>query len=212
MSHSSPSTHFRLLDLPVEVREHILRYALQVPYYISPRVSIPRDAFVLRLPPLTRTCHLLRKESLPLYFECNTFHFNLKDVLETPLEQDLRFEKKLLTFGAWCEAVGSERFARIRSFALNLRGGGVGGGMYVPNVVVTVGRFGKVDVEAKCLWQGEGGGGPKYEAKPAPEELVRVVREVVARNQGSGCLLPRDVVQFCRAVERFGPALPYLRM
>lgn len=194
----STTTPFRLMDLPTELREDIFRFTVESPHPIAPRVSIPRDAFVLRLPPLTKVSRQFRQETLPLYFEGNIFHFNVKDVLETPLEQDLRFEKKLLTFGAWCEAAGRKRFCRIRSFSFS-----TGGNMHAPNVVVCLGRYGRLEMEVRCFWQGSGSRRPRYEAQAAPEGLIEVAKEAMARNDGS-CLLPEDVIVLCREIQRLG--------
>lgn len=201
----STNTPFRLLDLPAELREDIFRFTVGSPHAIAPRVSIPRDAFVLRLPTLTKVSRQFRQETLPLYFEGNTFHFNVKDVLETPLEQDLRFEKKLLTFGAWCEAAGREQFCRIRSFSLS-----TGGNMQASNVVVCLGRYGRVEMEVRCFWRGSGSRRPRYEAQAAPEGLKEVAKEAVARNEGS-CLLPEDVTVLYREIQRLGADLLSLK-
>lgn len=186
---------FRILDLPVELREEILRYAVKAPNNISPRVSIPRDAFVLRLPALTKTCHLLRKESLPLYFEENTFRFVLKDVLEDLLEQDLRFEKKLLTFGAWCEAVGMELLSRVKRVVISMAHDDVRSKHNATRVLLTMGRFGKVEVELLSLrLDGEGS---QWEARPARQGLVRAAKDTIEENPRAGCLLPHGIEQFC---------------
>lgn len=189
---------FRLLDLPPELREQILLFALAQPQPIEPRVIVPRDAFVHRLPALTRASRLLRQESLPLYFEANIFHFKVRDVLEPTLSQDLRFDKKLLTFGAWCEAAGREMFGRIRKFEFETLGGAD-----AVNVCVTLGKGGRVDVEVRSYWLR---GKAKPASKAAPESLVGIVKEA-ARSNEKGCLYPEDVVTVCREIRRCGADL-----
>lgn len=188
---SNLSTPSRLLDLPVELREQVLRYALKVPYRISPRVYTPRDAFVLRLPALTKTCHLLRKESLPLYFEENTFHFNDEDVIERHLHQDLRFEKRLLTFGAWCEAAGVERLAKVRRVSIRMSKSRTD----AKYVLLTMTRFGKVEVELE--WLRSDGKESRYEVRPAPETIERVVKRAMERTSSTARMLLKGAMQFC---------------
>lgn len=181
---------FRLFDLPRELRDLIFTFAVRAEtpeQSISPRVSIPRDAFVLRVPALTHVCRQARRESLPLYFESNTFAFDVRDVTEAPLQQDLRYEKKLLTFGAWCEAVGLQAFGAIRRFRfswpavwVHLRGRGV--------------------VEVWCQRLCDGPNGCYLQRVPAPEKMADMVRRAVEGN--GGFLLPTDVVELCGEIKR----------
>ena len=198
-------TAFRLLDLPTELRLEILEYAVTSEKAITARVTVPREAYLLYLPSITKVSHRLRKESLPLYFESNEFYFSVKDVLETTPVQDLRFERRLLGFGAWCEAVGLESFMRIRRFVLRAFGS-----LHAPSVRVELDGKGGVEMEVRCLWQGSGTRRPKAEAKRPPEKLVQVAKEAVMRNGGKG-LKPEDVVELCREIQRSGAELLYSR-
>ncbi|KAK4631380.1 hypothetical protein CLAFUW4_02664 [Fulvia fulva] len=193
--------HFRLLDLPAELREHIFAFAVLSDLPISPRVFIPRDAFVLRLPAVTHVNRQVRQESLPLYFEVNTFQFNVKDVMELPLAQDLRYEKKLLTFGAWCEAAGADQFRRIRHYSLK-----TSSAVSAPAVMLDLGASRQFRMEVRCYWQGGMRKRPRLQIGEAPEVLYDVVRGMLETNDGKG-LLPGDVVDLCGEVQLCVPRM-----
>ena len=187
--------HFHLLDLPAELRELVFAFTVLSDLPISPRVFIPRDAFVLRLPAVTQVSRQVRKESLPLYFEVNSFQFNIKDVIELPLAQDLRYEKKLLTFGAWCEAAGAEHFQRIRHFSLK-----TSSAVSAPAVVLDLGASRQFRMEIRCYWQGGVRKRPRLQVGEAPGVLFDVVREMLEKNDGKG-LLPGDIVDLCGEIQ-----------
>ncbi|EME47804.1 hypothetical protein DOTSEDRAFT_78005 [Dothistroma septosporum NZE10] len=206
LSSMEAPTPFRLLSLPPELRDLILAFTLLCPLPISPRVFIPRDAFVLRLPAVTQVNRQIRKESLPLYFAVNTFQFNIKDVIEAPLHvaQDLRYEKKLLTFGAWCEAceaAGSDSFLRIRKFELK-----TGSAVSAPAVTLDLGKKREVRMEVRCYWQGGARRRPRLQCCEAPGRLVEVVRGILESNEGRG-LLPGNVIELCGEIQGSVPRM-----
>lgn len=65
-----------LSKLPAELRIQIFELALTSPtaYGVGDQRPINRQAVQ---PPLTRTCRQIRKEALPVFYECNTFNFYL---------------------------------------------------------------------------------------------------------------------------------------
>lgn len=112
-SEGSPS---RLLALPPELRESILALVVIDEAIIKPKIIIPRESFVLRLPPITKVNRQLRIESLPLYYEENVFFFEADDLCRPECPRDIRSNRRLQTFTSWCEAAGRENVQRIRSF------------------------------------------------------------------------------------------------
>lgn len=72
----SPRTPtFRLFDLPAELWLYILALSVIRPYPIDPTWArtTPEQSLVVAQPAITRTCRVLRKEGLLLYYSLNTF-------------------------------------------------------------------------------------------------------------------------------------------
>ncbi|TKA25524.1 hypothetical protein B0A50_05385 [Salinomyces thailandicus] len=111
-----------LLALPAELREIILLDVVRQDQLICPRATIPRDAWTLQIPSISKVCQQLRAEGLGLHYSRNTFAFPIQDVScseqHTHLPQDLRYEHSLLTYHSWCAAAGPDNVRRIRDFRL----------------------------------------------------------------------------------------------
>lgn len=72
----SPTTQtFRLFDLPDELWLHILTLSVTRSHPIDPTWARTnhQQALIAAQPPITRTCRLLRKEGLLLFYRLNTF-------------------------------------------------------------------------------------------------------------------------------------------
>ncbi|KAK4496621.1 hypothetical protein PRZ48_012601 [Zasmidium cellare] len=125
------ATFDRYLDLPTELREHVASYymaELVSPVYGSDLngtgVCMPNaDEFELKekrlstptQPPLTRTCRLLRKETLPLFYQTGTFDLGFNYSYRHPLLGPGGSAKLCDVFGAWLTAVGAEDVKSLRS-------------------------------------------------------------------------------------------------
>ena len=68
-------SHFNLLDLPIELVLRILELSVVVPRPIKPTFArqCEKQAKLVEQPAITRTCRLLRKEGLPLFYRLNVF-------------------------------------------------------------------------------------------------------------------------------------------
>lgn len=84
-----------------------------------------------------------------------------------------------------------ERISKVKRVSIDL----AKGRMHIPEVLMTMRRFGKVEVELQ--WLRPDGKEPQHEVRPAPESLVRVVKYAVEKNPRAASILPKGIVQFC---------------
>ena len=94
---------FRLLDLPVEMWTHICQLAISRPEPIKVFNKLcPRlNAAAVAQPPITRTCKLIRAETLPLFYEKHIFLVHRQNSMPRQL-------------CAWLLAIGPTNRAHLR--------------------------------------------------------------------------------------------------
>ncbi len=100
---------FRLLDLPPELMVRICQLAVVQPKTIDPtRARMAKhQAQILRQPAISRTCHLLRKESLLAFYCENTFEV-------------FHWEKKAC-IRHWLTAIGVGNLRAMRSLSFHCK-------------------------------------------------------------------------------------------
>ena len=119
------------------------------------------------------------------------------DVLEKPLKQDIRYEKKLLTFGAWSEAAGDDNFVHIRNFGFSS-----GPHLYVFVRILNHGKL-ELRVDPSILQSTKTGKPVLFDGcrKTTHEEgeVMRLLYRAVERNGNRG-LYPEDLKGVCQAI------------
>lgn len=105
------------LDLPAELRNHVYELAMldQTSLDIRPsyhgKIRLPDLAHQVAQPPITRTCRLVRRDTLPIFYGETLFTFRIH-------RPQLWKPDDMLTLpqaaGVWLHAIGRQNRAMIR--------------------------------------------------------------------------------------------------
>lgn len=98
---------FRLFDLPPELWLRVCEFAVIRPSTIrvGKEPSLVDQVAITRQPAITRTCRLLRHESLPLFYSSNTFEMLHCSGVPCPRN--------------WIKAIGSDHRRRMKSMLMS---------------------------------------------------------------------------------------------
>ncbi|KAK5701614.1 hypothetical protein LTR97_004430 [Elasticomyces elasticus] len=98
----------RFLDLPPELREKVYGYAFRY----------SDNAYHLQQPAVSRVCHILRTESLPIFYKMNRFGITIERYPNRYHPMRIQIEQRLVDM--WPTYIRAEHVAMMRHFEVNL--------------------------------------------------------------------------------------------